>query len=74
MGAHSHFILLVILVDHKLVSTDRRKGDTSLLIQAPAVVLLLFLLRIELVGLVLEGRIRILVVFVRIGVLTPAPA
>ena len=74
MWAYSHFILLVVLVDHKLISTDRCKWDTCLLIQGPAIVLLLFLLRIELIGLVLVGGIRIFVVFIRIGVLTFAPA
>ena len=74
MTAHSHFILLVVLVDHKLVSTDRRKRDAHLLIQSPAIVFLLFLFWIELVNLVLVRRIWILVIFIGIGVWTFAPA
>ena len=69
MGTHCHLILLIVLIDHHLITTYWCKRNTILLVQTPTVKFLSQFFRIKLVRGVLDS---IWVIIISINILALA--
>ena len=48
VSADCDFVLLIVLIDHHLISSDRSKVNVSLFVEVPAIIIVFKLFRIEL--------------------------